>query len=215
MKIKILIIVLAIAHFSYSQTVYEITPGTKGNEITLTVANVSETNPAENVKVMPPQPLQMRGFQEEQITFHQSEQTIERIEPAAEAEVTFTFDISRNVSITKKDTIDFMITDANGLMMTKTFIFSYIGPKEFKLEQNYPNPFNPSTVISYQLPVVSNITLKVYDILGSEVITLVNEQQEPGYYEVQFNAANIASGMYVYRLQAGDFISVKKMLLIK
>ncbi|MCZ7615008.1 MAG: T9SS type A sorting domain-containing protein [Ignavibacteriaceae bacterium] len=63
--------------------------------------------------------------------------------------------------------------------------------------------------------MVSNITLKVYDILGSEVITLVNEQQEPGYYEVQFNAANIASGMYVYRLQAGDFISVKKMLLIK
>ncbi len=215
MKIKILIIVLAITHYSFSQTVYEVTPGTKGNELTLTVANISETNPAENVKVMPPQLLQRRGFQEERITFHQSEQTIERIEPIAEAEVTFTFDISRNVSITKKDTIDFMITDANGLMMTKTFIFSYIGPKEFKLEQNYPNPFNPSTVISYQLPVVSNITLKVYDILGSEVITLVNEQQEPGYYEVQFNAANIASGMYVYRLQAGDFISVKKMLLIK
>ncbi|GIK59529.1 MAG: hypothetical protein JETCAE03_06600 [Ignavibacteriaceae bacterium] len=212
---KTIAIIILLFGTMMGQTIYEVTPGTKGNEITLTVANTSETNPAENIKVMPPQPLQTRGFQEERITFHQSEQTIERIEPTEEAEVTFTFDISRNVSITKKDTIDFMITDANGLMMTKTFIFSYVGPKEFKLEQNYPNPFNPSTVISYQLPVVSNITLKVYDILGSEVITLVNEQQEPGYYEVQFNAANIASGMYVYRLQAGDFISVKKMLLIK
>jgi hypothetical protein len=62
MKIKILIIVLAITHYSFSQTVYEVTPGTKGNEITLTVANISETNPAENVKVMPPQLLQRRGF---------------------------------------------------------------------------------------------------------------------------------------------------------
>ena len=215
MKIKILIIVLAITHYSFSQTVYEVTPGTKGNELTLTVANISETNPAENVKVMPPQLLQRRGFQEERITFHQSEQTIERIEPIAEAEVTFTFDISRNVSITKKDTIDFMITDANGLIMTKTFIFSYIGPKEFKLEQNYPNPFNPSTVISYQLPVISNVLLKVYDILGSEVSTLVNEEQKPGYYEVEFNASHLASGMYVYRLQAGNYISTKKMLMIK
>jgi hypothetical protein len=215
MKIKILIIVLAITHYSFSQTIYEVTPGTKGNEITLTVANISETNPAENVKVMPPQLLQRRGFQEERITFHQSEQTIERIEPIAEAEVTFTFDISRNVSITKKDTIDFMITDANGLIMTKTFIFSYIGPKEFKLEQNYPNPFNPSTVISYQLPVISNVLLKVYDILGSEVSTLVNEEQKPGYYEVEFNASHLASGMYVYRLQAGNYISTKKMLMIK
>ncbi|MBV6421184.1 MAG: hypothetical protein DAHOPDDO_02457 [Ignavibacteriaceae bacterium] len=222
MKIKILIIVLAITHYSFSQTIYEVTPGTKGNEITLTVANISETNPAENVKVMPPQLLQRRGFQEERITFHQSEQTIERIEPIAEAEVTFTFDISRNVSITKKDTIDFMITDANGLMMTKTFIFSYVGPKEFKLEQNYPNPFNPTTTIQYQIPASPNpskggafVSLKIYDILGSEVVTLVNAEQKPGYYEVEFNASHLASGMYVYRLQAGEYISTKKMLMIK
>jgi len=222
MRIKILIIVLAITYFSYSQTVYEVTPGTKGNELTLTVANISETNPAENVKVMPPQPLQRRGFQAEQITFHQSEQTIERIEPTEEAEVTFTFDISRNISITKKDTIDFMITDANGLIMTKQFIFSYTGPKEFKLEQNYPNPFNPTTTIQYQIPASPNaskggafVSLKIYDILGSEVVTLVNEEQQPGYYEVEFNASHLASGMYVYRLQAGEYISTKKMLMIK
>ena len=208
MKIKILIIVLAITHYSFSQTIYEVTPGTKGNEITLTVANISETDAANNVEVI----LTKKSSA---LSFNKETETIAIIEAKTEAKASFTFDVNRDAPINKKDTIDFMITDANGLMMTKTFIFSYVGPKEFKLEQNYPNPFNPSTVISYQLPVVSNITLKVYDILGSEVITLVNEQQEPGYYEVQFNAANIASGMYVYRLQAGDFISVKKMLLIK
>ncbi|MCL4279593.1 MAG: T9SS type A sorting domain-containing protein, partial [Ignavibacteriaceae bacterium] len=82
-------------------------------------------------------------------------------------------------------------------------------------EQNYPNPFNPSTVISYQLPVISKVLLKVYDILGSEVVTLVNAEQQPGYYEVQFNAMNYASGMYVYRLQADNYLSVKKMLVVK
>lgn len=99
--------------------------------------------------------------------------------------------------------------------MTKQFIFSYTGPKEFKLEQNYPNPFNPNTVISYQLPVIGKTTLKVYDILGSEIVTLVNEEQQPGYYEVQFDGNNIASGIYVYRLQAGDHVSIKKMMVLK
>ena len=156
------------------------------------------------------------------ITFHQSEQTIDIINPGEEREVIFTFDVNRNASINKKDTIEFMIFDASGIMMMKQFIFSYTGPKEFKLEQNYPNPFNPTTTIQYQIPASPNpskggalVTLKVYDILGSEVKSLVNEEQQTGYYEVQFNAANFASGMYVYRLIAGSFVSVKKMLMIK
>ena len=108
-----------------------------------------------------------------------------------------------------------MITDRNGLMMMKTFIFNYTGPKEFKLEQNFPNPFNPTTTIQYQLPAEARVTLKVYDILGSEVATLVNEVQEAGYKEVQFNGSNYASGMYIYRLTSGNFSSIKKMMLVK
>jgi hypothetical protein len=89
----------------------------------------------------------------------------------------------------------------------------------FKLEQNYPNPFNPITVISYQLPVTSNVTLKVYDVLGNEIGTLVNEEKPAGEYEVEFNATsgsrNLVSGIYFYQLKAGSFIQTKKMLMIK
>jgi hypothetical protein len=90
---------------------------------------------------------------------------------------------------------------------------------DFKLEQNYPNPFNPSTVISYQLPVNGNVILKVYDILGNEVVTLVNEEQPAGKYEVDFNSSSIkhlpSSGIYFYQLKAGSFIETKKMILLK
>ncbi len=85
----------------------------------------------------------------------------------------------------------------------------------FKLEQNYPNPFNPSTVISYQLPTNNLVTLKVYNMLGKEVATLVNNMQSAGQHEVNFNAANVPSGMYIYTLRAGSFSQTKKMLLVK
>jgi len=88
-------------------------------------------------------------------------------------------------------------------------------PKVYSLEQNYPNPFNPSTTIRYQLPQDGLVTLKVYDILGREVTTLVNEEKTKGRYEVNFNAENLASGVYLYRIKVNDFVDVKKMLLIK
>ena len=88
-------------------------------------------------------------------------------------------------------------------------------PESFVLEQNYPNPFNPSTKISWQLPVGSYQTLKVYDILGNEVATLVNEFREAGSYEVEFDASKLASGMYLYKLQASSFVETKKMILLR
>ena len=205
---KILITLLLLPSESFAQTVYELTPGTKSNEINLTVANVSETNAASNVSVF----LTRKSSA---LSFSKETETIEQIEAKAEAEASFTFDIERNAPINKRDTIEFMISSLDGLMMTKSFIFSYTGPKEFKLEQNYPNPFNPTTTIQYQLPQDARVTLKIYDILGSEVATLINEEQEAGYKEVQFTGSNIASGMYVYRLTAGDYVSVKKMMLLK
>jgi hypothetical protein len=85
----------------------------------------------------------------------------------------------------------------------------------FMLEQNYPNPFNPSTKISWQSPIGSWQTLKVYDILGREVATLVNEYKPAGSYEVEFDAAKLSSGIYFYTLRAGEFIQTNKMILMK
>jgi len=94
-----------------------------------------------------------------------------------------------------------------------------INVTEFNLYQNYPNPFNPNTKISWQTPVSSFITLKVYDVLGNEVATLVDEYKPAGKYEVEFNPSssikNLASGIYFYRIQAGSFAQTKKMMVLK
>ena len=94
---------------------------------------------------------------------------------------------------------------------------SNILPKSFSLSQNYPNPFNPSTKIKFSIPgsSVAQTFLSVYDILGKEITTLVNEQLKPGSYEVEWNAANYPSGVYYYKLTSGDFTETKKMVLIK
>ncbi len=88
-------------------------------------------------------------------------------------------------------------------------------PTEFILEQNYPNPFNPSTKIKYSVPQTSQVQIKVYDVLGNEIETLVNEEKPTGSYEKTWNAANLPSGVYFYQLKAGSFIETKKMILIK
>jgi hypothetical protein len=85
----------------------------------------------------------------------------------------------------------------------------------FDLAQNYPNPFNPSTSIKYTLAERGNVILKVYDVLGKEVATLVNANQEQGAHEINFDASNLSSGLYIYKIQAGNFTSSKKMMLLK
>ena len=101
------------------------------------------------------------------------------------------------------------------IMNTQMKLIIEIVPTEFTLYQNYPNPFNPSTKIRYQLPKESKVTIKIYDALGSEVATLVNENKEVGTYEVEMNAQSLSSGTYIYRIVAGDFVETKKMTLIK
>ncbi|MFH1195790.1 MAG: T9SS type A sorting domain-containing protein [bacterium] len=103
-------------------------------------------------------------------------------------------------------------------------------PTKFELFQNYPNPFNPTTIIRYALPTVEtgypdksgqvipslqHVTLKIYDILGNEVATLVNDTKEPGVYQVEFDASNLSSGVYFYKLTAGEFVQTRKLLLLK
>ncbi len=88
-------------------------------------------------------------------------------------------------------------------------------PTDFVLNQNYPNPFNPTTTISFSIPSSEFISLKVYDILGNEVATLVNEEKPAGEYDVTFDASTLTSGVYLYRLRAGNYTEIKKMILMK
>jgi hypothetical protein len=88
-------------------------------------------------------------------------------------------------------------------------------PHEYKMYQNYPNPFNPTTKIRFDLPKTSNTKLIIFDILGKEVATLVNQNLSPGKYEVEWNASSLGSGIYFYRLSTENFSAVKKLVLIK
>ncbi len=88
-------------------------------------------------------------------------------------------------------------------------------PQNYSISQNYPNPFNPSTKINFALPKQGLVTIKVYDMLGKEVETLVNEVKSAGQYTVDFNGSKLSSGVYFYRIQANDFVDVKRMMLVK
>jgi hypothetical protein len=105
----------------------------------------------------------------------------------------------------------------NGTGTTASAIEENVGllPTKYQLSQNYPNPFNPTTTLNYQIPELSFVSLKVYDVLGNEIVTLVNEEKPAGSYEINFNAANLSSGIYFYKLQAGSFVETKKMVLMK
>ncbi len=88
-------------------------------------------------------------------------------------------------------------------------------PSDFALQQNYPNPFNPTTVIDFALPKATNVTLSIYNVIGEKVTELVNGKMAAGHHTVNFNASNLASGMYIYRISAGNFVATKKMMLLK
>ena len=89
-------------------------------------------------------------------------------------------------------------------------------PGEFKLNQNYPNPFNPTSTIKFGLPEIAEVRLEVFNLLGQKVATLLNgDQMKAGWHSVQFDAGKLSSGVYIYRIQAGNFVQTKKMMLIK
>jgi len=105
-------------------------------------------------------------------------------------------------------------TQAEGLVLSVQNDPSVV-PMAFGLEQNYPNPFNPSTTIRYALPHRSHVTLTVFSILGQQITTLVNGDIDAGYHTVQFDGSELASGVYLYRMQAGNFVQTRKLLLVR
>ncbi|MFH1195529.1 MAG: T9SS type A sorting domain-containing protein [bacterium] len=135
--------------------------------------------------------------------------------------------VGSNYSITGTTGQTFIGTTAENFMVSSGFWYTtsailtniistddYI-PFKFSLEQNYPNPFNPTTTIRFSIPERTNVVLKIFDLLGAEITSLVNEELKPGVYQVVFNATGIASGIYFYSIQTGEFHEVKKLMIIK
>ncbi|MBU1679960.1 MAG: T9SS type A sorting domain-containing protein [Bacteroidetes bacterium] len=108
-----------------------------------------------------------------------------------------------------------MLVDENGNIVGGIENYDSNIPIKYYLSQNYPNPFNPATTIKYSVPTEAHVTLKIYDILGRDIATLINEQKRPGAYEVNFNASNLPSGVYFYRIETTNFSQIKKLILIK
>ena len=210
---KTILFVIIISGLLYPQTIYDVTPGTKGNRIIISIVNESKICEAKNVEVKlinsPPE-----------LIFNHISQLIKIINGSEEKDASFSFDIKRNVESNKKDTIVFAIK-GNNINLKKSFIINYTAPKEYSLLQNFPNPFNPTTTIRYDLPFDSKVSLKIYDTLGKKIITLVEKEQSAGYKEIKFNGSSFASGVYIYRLIANNpandqnFVSIKKMMMIK
>jgi len=125
----------------------------------------------------------------------------------------------KSIDMSSVDTYAFTYSSPNVFTIngTTTNVLNDNGllPTVYALLQNYPNPFNPATKIGYQLPKNSLVTLKVYDIIGREVSTLVNEQEIAGHYEATFDGSKLASGVYFYRIQAGSFTATKIFVLMK
>lgn len=212
------VFVFVFINSAFAQTVYKIPFASKDNKIEMTVSNAS-TISAEyvNVKVTSC-PLWVK--------MKEAEIATGEISAKEEKVFVFNFDIDKTAPVGKEGSIKFVITigvaeKGMGETWSKEIKIKAGAPDNYELFQNFPNPFNPATTISYQLPVDSKATLKVYDILGREVLTLIDNNQNAGFHKVKFNGSDLASGIYIYRLIAKDknsinkFISIKKMMLVK
>jgi hypothetical protein len=211
---RYIIIFLFCINLAAAQT-YEIPFASKGNVIELSVANSSVLT-AEGVKVEVANVPTGIKFAEKSVT-------ISTLKAKEEQIATFTLSIEKTAAVNKEQALSFTITDKTGQTWTKDIRINIAPPMTYKLFQNYPNPFNPTTTIEYQLPGNGTryiVSLRVYDVIGREIASLVNEQQEPGYYQKTFDAGKYASGVYIYRLIATDelnnkHIIQKKMVLLR
>jgi Secretion system C-terminal sorting domain len=214
---KILMALLISASFLFSQTVYEIPFASEGNVIELEVLNSSEINVDNIIVNVVDKP--------DWIKFDENEKILTEIHPSENGKVKFQFNVDNEANVLEESTLKFKIA-GNNQAWGKEIKISVLPPDKFELNQNYPNPFNPTSTISYTVPAaaetgyIPSLQLVIYDILGREVETLVNEEQSPGYYKIAWNANNYASGIYIYEVSIKNKNSKsevirKKMMLMK
>ncbi|WP_337872357.1 T9SS type A sorting domain-containing protein [Ignavibacterium sp.] len=208
MKQYFSILFLLSINFVFPQSVYELNLGAKNNQIILELINQSDRLSVNNIQVTLkniPNTLYIHSDFKECIS----------LQPLEKKEVVLIFDVNQTISHSDNDSLVLLVVSSEGILFEKTFNFKYKLPEEFALQQNYPNPFNPITRIQYQLPAKTRLSLKVYDILGKEIITLVDEVQDAGFYEIDFNASEFSSGIYFSRLETDSFMKTIKMSLVK
>jgi phosphoenolpyruvate synthase/pyruvate phosphate dikinase len=212
MVTKILVTIMLFTNLVLSQTVYDIPFASQGNSIELTVANAAEEK-IENIKV------ELKESPE-WINFTKSNTELETIEGNTEKTALFTFSLGKEAPVGKETVLKFLVSGNNEKISEKEIMISVLPPDDFELFQNYPNPFNPTTKISFQLPMKSKIRLKIYNLLGEEVADLLNETREAGLHEVEWNASEYSSGLYIYQIytegkNSSTNLERKKMLLVK
>jgi hypothetical protein len=205
--LKIIFALILLNGYLIGQDVYKIPFASNNNTIELLVVNGS-SKAVSGIKV---EADSLPAW----IQIGDKQKTISFLKPNLEQKAVFTFAVDKSAPVGKEQTLTFAISTPNGESWTKQIKIIVTAPLNFKLYQNYPNPFNPATVIGYQLPVNGFVTLKIYNVLGQEVATLVNEFQLAGYKSIEFNAGSLPSGVYFYRAVSGKFIDTKKMVLVR
>lgn len=201
---------IILASTSIAQEAYRIPFASKGNTIDLTVANTSPIA-ANDVYVA-------ATWVPSWMSFNQKTVTIDQVNGKEEKPATFSFSIDKMAGVNKEETLIFTISSKTGESWTKEIKIKVAPPENFELFQNYPNPFNPTTTICYQLTRDSRISLKVYNLLGQEVATLVDADQQAGYHQQLFDATRHSSGIYIYRIvytnESDRQVSDRKTMLV-
>jgi hypothetical protein len=208
----VLAVASSVSSFAQDSGDYVIPFGSSGNRIELAVENTA-LKTSSNVSV------EVTGHPE-WVIFISKKESIPELFGQSELMARFSFSIDKTAPIGKKETITFQVSLPNGQTWTKEITVSVGPPEKFELFQNYPNPFNPSTTIAYQLTTDSRIRLKIYNMLGQEVVILLDGDRPAGFHQEVWNASSVASGTYIYRLVAADasgkeIVEKKVMTLVK
>ena len=192
--------------------VWQIPFASTGNTISLNIQNSSSLE-AKNVSVT---------FNEipSWLEFKSTTAVIKIIASNSSGDAEFTFSVDKKAPVGRDTTLTATISSADGQVWTRDITVSVGAPKDYKLYNNFPNPFNPSTKIAFELPKASHVSLVVYDVLGREVAEIANQDYPAGYSEVTWNGLNrngeqVSSGVYFYRIAAGKWNKVMKMMSLK
>jgi hypothetical protein len=187
--------------------IYPVEHKTLGNVIVLDITNKR----AEEISGL----LVRVSAQPKWVTINDARMDGAKLAPDSSGQITVHFEVSAEAKSGMTGTIEVQLLSGETVILQKSFKLQVSVPHRYELSQNFPNPFNPATTIQYQLPADGFVSLKVFDILGREVTTLVHEEQKADYHKATFDAGGLASGTYFYRLQAGTFTSVRRLLILK